>query len=108
LEDDVFPGSSKRNSIKASTKLFFIHRLKSKKQKNSKCSLKEEEENLSEHTVPQQDSSASPKVFVNYCSRLQHVIPLEHTENPCLSAVMIHLKVECDSFMLRQILISQS
>ncbi|KAM4549324.1 G-protein-signaling modulator 2-like isoform 1-T2 [Odontesthes bonariensis] len=61
LEDDVFPGASKNNSIKASTKLFFIHRLKSKKQKNTKSSLKEEEESLSEHTVPQQDTSASPK-----------------------------------------------
>lgn len=33
-EEDVFPKASKNNTIKASTKLFLFHRLKSKKQKN--------------------------------------------------------------------------
>ncbi|KAM9761701.1 G-protein-signaling modulator 2-like isoform 2-T2 [Menidia menidia] len=62
LEEDVFPGSSKHNTIKASTKLFFIQRLKSKKHKNCKSSLKEEEENLSEHTAPEQETSVSHKL----------------------------------------------
>uniref|UniRef100_A0A3Q1FVM5 G-protein-signaling modulator 2-like n=1 Tax=Acanthochromis polyacanthus TaxID=80966 RepID=A0A3Q1FVM5_9TELE len=44
-EEDVFPGSSKNNTIKASTKLFLFHRLKSKKQKNNKSPPKEQHEN---------------------------------------------------------------
>ncbi|XP_034737242.1 G-protein-signaling modulator 2-like isoform X2 [Etheostoma cragini] len=47
--DDVFPGSSK-NTIKASTKLFLFHRLKSKKQKNKH-----------EHSAPEQEAPLSPK-----------------------------------------------
>ncbi|CAL8256732.1 unnamed protein product [Merluccius merluccius] len=35
LDEEVFTKSSKNNTIKASTKLFLFHRLKSKKQKNS-------------------------------------------------------------------------
>uniref|UniRef100_A0A3Q2CY10 G-protein-signaling modulator 2-like n=1 Tax=Cyprinodon variegatus TaxID=28743 RepID=A0A3Q2CY10_CYPVA len=55
----LFPGSSKNNTIKASTKLFLFHRLKSKKHKNSKS--KENLENCSEHAVPEQDSPVPSK-----------------------------------------------
>uniref|UniRef100_A0A8C6Q6C0 G-protein-signaling modulator 2-like n=1 Tax=Nothobranchius furzeri TaxID=105023 RepID=A0A8C6Q6C0_NOTFU len=52
-EDHLFPGSSKNNTIKASTKLFLFHRLKSKK-KNTKP--KDQEENHSENTNSEQNS----------------------------------------------------
>lgn len=55
---DIFPDSSKNNTIMASTKLFLFHRLRSKKQKNSKSSSKDEEE----QTADEQDSAVSPKV----------------------------------------------
>ncbi|KAF7202723.1 G-protein-signaling modulator 2 [Nothobranchius furzeri] len=57
-EDHLFPGSSKNNTIKASTKLFLFHRLKSKK-KNTKP--KDQEENHSENTNSEQNSPMSPK-----------------------------------------------
>ncbi|KAM6939352.1 G-protein-signaling modulator 2-like isoform 1-T1 [Lycodopsis pacificus] len=59
-EEDVFPGSSK-NTIKASTKLFLFHRLKSKKQKNPKSSPKDQHENRTEHSAPEQEAPVSPK-----------------------------------------------
>ncbi|XP_072294303.1 G-protein-signaling modulator 2-like isoform X2 [Eucyclogobius newberryi] len=43
-DEDVFPKPSKANTIKASTKLFLFHRLKSKKQKNNKSPVKGEPE----------------------------------------------------------------
>uniref|UniRef100_A0A8C2Z5K9 G protein signaling modulator 2, like n=1 Tax=Cyclopterus lumpus TaxID=8103 RepID=A0A8C2Z5K9_CYCLU len=52
-EEDVFPGSSKTNTIMASTKLFLFHRLKSKKQKNPKSSPKDQDENCTEHSAPE-------------------------------------------------------
>uniref|UniRef100_A0A3P8SYX1 G protein signaling modulator 2, like n=1 Tax=Amphiprion percula TaxID=161767 RepID=A0A3P8SYX1_AMPPE len=55
-EEDVFPGSSKNNTIKASTKLFLFHRLKSKKQKNNKSPPKEQHEHRTEHTAPELDT----------------------------------------------------
>ncbi|MED6284611.1 G-protein-signaling modulator 2 [Characodon lateralis] len=58
-EEHLFPGSSKNNTIKASTKLFLFHRLKSKKLKNSKS--KEDLENCSEHSVPEQESPVPSK-----------------------------------------------
>ncbi|XP_039668174.1 G-protein-signaling modulator 2-like isoform X2 [Perca fluviatilis] len=48
--EDVFPGSSKNNTIKASTKLFLFQRLKSKKQKNKH-----------EPSAPEQEAPLSPK-----------------------------------------------
>ncbi|XP_045905191.1 G-protein-signaling modulator 2-like isoform X2 [Micropterus dolomieu] len=59
-EEDVLPGSSKNNTIKASTKLFLFHRLKSKKQKNNKSSPKDENETRTEHS-PEPDAPVSPK-----------------------------------------------
>ncbi|XP_074491099.1 G-protein-signaling modulator 2-like isoform X1 [Sebastes fasciatus] len=60
-EEDVFPGSSKNNTIKASTKLFLFHRLKSKKQKNNKSSPKDQQENRAEPSAPELDAPVSPK-----------------------------------------------
>ncbi|XP_034066072.1 G-protein-signaling modulator 2-like isoform X3 [Gymnodraco acuticeps] len=60
-EEDVFPGSSKNNSIKAYTKLFLFNRLKSKKQKNNKSSPKDQHENHTEPSAPELDSSVSPQ-----------------------------------------------
>ncbi|KAM4574775.1 G-protein-signaling modulator 2-like isoform 1-T1 [Fundulus diaphanus] len=57
-EDHLFPGSQK-NTIKASSKLFLFHRLKSRKSKKSNS--KEHLENHSEHAVPEQDSPMSSK-----------------------------------------------
>ncbi|XP_049911654.1 G-protein-signaling modulator 2-like isoform X3 [Epinephelus moara] len=59
-EEDVFPGSSKNNTIKASTKLFLFHRLKSKK-KNNKSSHKDQHENHTEPSAPEQDTPLSIK-----------------------------------------------
>ncbi|KAI3368542.1 hypothetical protein L3Q82_025550, partial [Scortum barcoo] len=58
-DEDVFPGSSKNNTIKASTKLFLFQRLRSKKQKNNKSSSKVQHE--TEHSAPELDTSVSPK-----------------------------------------------
>ncbi|KAK2835206.1 hypothetical protein Q5P01_015690 [Channa striata] len=60
-EEDVFPGSSKNNTIKASTKLFLFHRLKSKKQKNNKSPPKEEHENRIEPSAPGVEAPVSSK-----------------------------------------------
>ncbi|XP_039984184.1 G-protein-signaling modulator 2-like isoform X2 [Xiphias gladius] len=59
-EEDVFPGSSKNNIIKASTKLFLFHRLRSKKQKN-KSSFKDQHENRTKQTAPELDTPVSLK-----------------------------------------------
>ncbi|XP_051233930.1 G-protein-signaling modulator 2 isoform X2 [Dicentrarchus labrax] len=59
-EDEVFPGASKNNTIKASTKLFLFHRLKSKKQKNNKAS-KDQHETRTELSAPELEASVSPK-----------------------------------------------
>ncbi|XP_047443642.1 G-protein-signaling modulator 2-like isoform X2 [Mugil cephalus] len=58
-EEDAFPGSSKNNTIKASTKLFLW--LKSK-QKNHKSTPKDQHENISEHTAPESHAPVSPKL----------------------------------------------
>ncbi|XP_069560867.1 G-protein-signaling modulator 2-like isoform X2 [Brachyistius frenatus] len=60
-EKDAFPGSSKTSSIKASTKLFLFHRLKSKKQKNNKSPNKDQQENCTEHAAPELNASVSSK-----------------------------------------------
>ncbi|XP_054458370.1 G-protein-signaling modulator 2-like [Anoplopoma fimbria] len=60
-EEDVFPGSSKNNTLKASTKLFLFHRLKSKKQKNPKSSPKDQHENHTEPSAPELEAPVSPK-----------------------------------------------
>ncbi|XP_056234787.1 G-protein-signaling modulator 2-like [Seriola aureovittata] len=60
-DEDVFPGSSKNNTIKASTKLFLFHRLKSKKHKNNKSSPKEQHEICTKHTTPELDTPVSIK-----------------------------------------------
>ncbi|XP_077439412.1 G-protein-signaling modulator 2-like isoform X3 [Vanacampus margaritifer] len=59
-EEDRLSGSSKNSTIKASTKLFLFHRLKSKKHKNNK-SPKDQHENMSGHSVPDLDPPVSPK-----------------------------------------------
>ncbi|KAM9848460.1 G-protein-signaling modulator 2-like [Aulostomus maculatus] len=61
-EEDIFPRSSKNNTIKASTKLFLFHRLKSKKHKNNKPSPKGQHENGTEHSATDLDSPASPEL----------------------------------------------
>ncbi|XP_035032643.2 G-protein-signaling modulator 2 isoform X2 [Hippoglossus stenolepis] len=60
-EEDTFPGSSKNNTIKASTKLFLFHRLKSKKHKSNKSPPKDQRENCSEQTAAEQETPASIK-----------------------------------------------
>ncbi|KAM9358018.1 G-protein-signaling modulator 2-like [Symphorus nematophorus] len=60
-DEEVFPGSSKNNTLKASTKLFLIHRLRSKKQKNNKSSPKEQHETHSEHSARELDTPVSIK-----------------------------------------------
>ncbi|XP_013883316.1 G-protein-signaling modulator 2 [Austrofundulus limnaeus] len=59
-EENLLAGSSK-NTIKASTRLFLFHRLKSRKQKNNKASSKDQEENHSEHTDSELDLPMSLK-----------------------------------------------
>ncbi|XP_068599929.1 G-protein-signaling modulator 2-like isoform X2 [Brachionichthys hirsutus] len=54
-EEEVLSGSSKNNTIKASTKLFLFHRLKSKKQKNTESSPKDQPDS------PEPTSPVSPK-----------------------------------------------
>ncbi|KAM4629211.1 G-protein-signaling modulator 2-like isoform 1-T1 [Polymixia lowei] len=49
-DEEVFPRSSKNNTIKASTKLFLFHRLKSKKQKNNKSPTKGKQESSNKHS----------------------------------------------------------
>lgn len=61
-EADLFSGSSKSNTIKASTKLFLFQRLNSKKQKNNKPFAKDQEENQTNYAVPDPNSPVSPKV----------------------------------------------
>ncbi|XP_077462992.1 G-protein-signaling modulator 2-like isoform X2 [Stigmatopora argus] len=58
-DEDRISKSSKNSTIKASTKLFLFHRLKSKKHKNK--SSKNQHETLSDHSVPNLDPPASPK-----------------------------------------------
>ncbi|KAM7409814.1 hypothetical protein PAMA_001355 [Pampus argenteus] len=60
-EEDVFPTSSKNNTIKASTKLFLFHRLKSRKWKNNKSSSKSQHEKSTEHSAPELDPPVSLK-----------------------------------------------
>ncbi|XP_026201738.1 G-protein-signaling modulator 2-like [Anabas testudineus] len=60
-EEDVFPESSKNNTIKASTKLFLFHRLKSKKQKNDKSTPKDQHENRTGNSPRGLDKPASSK-----------------------------------------------
>lgn len=61
---EAFPDASKHNTIKASSKLFLFHRLKSKKQKNNnKSSPKNKPEGSPEDSGPELDSSSSPKVI---------------------------------------------
>ncbi|KAF6733406.1 G-protein-signaling modulator 2 [Oryzias melastigma] len=60
-EADLFSGSSKSNTIKASTKLFLFQRLNSKKQKNNKPFAKDQEENQTNYAVPDPNSPVSPK-----------------------------------------------
>ncbi|XP_026179229.1 G-protein-signaling modulator 2-like isoform X2 [Mastacembelus armatus] len=58
-EEEVFPGSSKNNTIKASTKLFLFQRLKSKKQKNNKSSPKDQHEHCTEQPAAELDAPVS-------------------------------------------------
>ncbi|XP_040895690.1 G-protein-signaling modulator 2-like isoform X2 [Toxotes jaculatrix] len=60
-EENVFPASSKNNTIKASTKLFLFQRLKSQKHKNNKSSSKDQQENRTEHTAPEVDRPVTIK-----------------------------------------------
>ncbi|XP_073331802.1 G-protein-signaling modulator 2-like [Pagrus major] len=60
-DEEVFPGSSKNNTIKASTKLFLFHRLRSKKQKNNKSSPKAQPEPRTVDSAPEPDAPVSPK-----------------------------------------------
>lgn len=62
---EAFSDSSKSNSIKASSKLFLFHRLKSKKQKhNNKTSPKSKQEVSTEDLGPELDTPPSPKVII--------------------------------------------
>lgn len=56
-DPEVFPDSSKSNTIKASSKLFLFHRLKSKKTKNNnKSSPKNKHEASAEDSGPELDT----------------------------------------------------
>uniref|UniRef100_A0A8D3BFX8 G-protein-signaling modulator 2-like n=1 Tax=Scophthalmus maximus TaxID=52904 RepID=A0A8D3BFX8_SCOMX len=69
-EEDTFPGSSKNNTIKASTKLFLFHRLKSKKHKSNKSPPKDQQENCSEHKPGPRDTIGEDGFF-DLLSRFQ-------------------------------------
>uniref|UniRef100_A0A8C5GLH8 G-protein-signaling modulator 2-like n=1 Tax=Gouania willdenowi TaxID=441366 RepID=A0A8C5GLH8_GOUWI len=73
--EEVFPGSSKSNTLKASTKLFLFHRLKSRKSKNNKSSAKEEHEDSTENTDPELDTGSRDTIgedgFFDLLSRFQ-------------------------------------
>ncbi|XP_049588017.1 G-protein-signaling modulator 2 isoform X1 [Syngnathus scovelli] len=58
-EEDRLSRTSKHNTIKASTKLFLFHRLKSKKHKNNKFP-KEQHESMSERSLPDSDLDPPP------------------------------------------------
>ncbi|XP_056131633.1 G-protein-signaling modulator 2-like isoform X2 [Lampris incognitus] len=58
--EDALTKSSRNNTIKASTKLFLFHRLKSKKQKGSKSPNKGREER-NERSAPESDTPPSAK-----------------------------------------------
>lgn len=60
-DEEVFPKSPKTNTIKASTKLFLFHRLKSKKQKNDKSPSKGQTEIKHELSPSQIDSPVITK-----------------------------------------------
>ncbi|XP_041646929.1 G-protein-signaling modulator 2-like [Cheilinus undulatus] len=60
-EDDSFPGSSKNSTLKASTKLFLFHRLKSKKHKSVKSPPKDQHENHIEDSAPDLEAPVSLK-----------------------------------------------
>ncbi|XP_037325777.2 G-protein-signaling modulator 2-like [Pungitius pungitius] len=60
-EEDVFPGSTKNNTIKSSTKLFLFQRLKSKKQKNLQSPPKDQHEKCEEHSAPELEAPGSPQ-----------------------------------------------
>uniref|UniRef100_A0A8C4HMW6 G-protein-signaling modulator 2 n=1 Tax=Dicentrarchus labrax TaxID=13489 RepID=A0A8C4HMW6_DICLA len=72
--DEVFPGASKNNTIKASTKLFLFHRLKSKKQKNNKAS-KDQHETRTELSAPELEPGSRDTIgedgFFDLLSRFQ-------------------------------------
>ncbi|KAK7889890.1 hypothetical protein WMY93_025450 [Mugilogobius chulae] len=55
-DEEVFPKPTKTNTIKASTKLFLFHRLKSKKQKNNKTPAKGQPEIQAEHSPSEADT----------------------------------------------------
>ncbi|KAM9797356.1 G-protein-signaling modulator 2-like isoform X2 [Syngnathus typhle] len=59
-EEERLSRTSKNNTIKASTKLFLFHRLKSKKHK-SNTFPKEQPDNMSERSLPDLDPPLSPK-----------------------------------------------
>ncbi|KAM3876188.1 G-protein-signaling modulator 2-like [Diretmus argenteus] len=60
-DEDVFTRSSRNNTIKASTKLFLFHRLRSKKQKNKKTPPKGQQESRNECAAPELDPPALAK-----------------------------------------------
>ncbi|XP_061682141.1 G-protein-signaling modulator 2-like isoform X3 [Syngnathoides biaculeatus] len=59
-EEDRLARSSKNNTIKASSKLFLFHRLKSKNRKNNR-SPKDLHDNMSDQSVPDLGPPVSPK-----------------------------------------------
>lgn len=97
-DEDVFPGSSKNNTIKASTKLFLFHRLRSKKQKNNKSSLKAHPEPRTEDSAPEPDAPLSPKVFLN-------AVDFPPRRSRGSWAMMIHLK---DTFKVKHVSYDQA
>ncbi|XP_034559140.1 G-protein-signaling modulator 2-like isoform X2 [Notolabrus celidotus] len=60
-EEESYPGSSKTNTIKASTKLFLFHRLRSKKQKSIKSPPKDQHENHIEDSAHELEAPVSPQ-----------------------------------------------
>ncbi|XP_029285356.1 G-protein-signaling modulator 2-like isoform X2 [Cottoperca gobio] len=99
-EEDVFPGSSKNNTIKACTKLFLFHRLKSKKHKNNKSSPKDQHENCTEPSAPELDTPAKgSRMDDQRCSLLDGQSPLPAHPSPSSTPPVAERKsiLECET-----------
>uniref|UniRef100_A0A665TMX3 G-protein-signaling modulator 2-like n=2 Tax=Echeneis naucrates TaxID=173247 RepID=A0A665TMX3_ECHNA len=84
-EEDVFPGSSKNHTIKASSKLFLFHRLRNKKPKNNKPSPQEQQKICPRTIVTKLDTSVSVKgnrIDDQRCSLLDDQSPLPAHSSP--------------------------
>lgn len=63
--EDAFSGSSKNNSVKASSKLFPFPWTKSKRQKDDKSSLEDQRKTCTKDTEPELEAPVPQKVCVS-------------------------------------------